>query len=64
MRNYLLISGIVFGIVALVHADRLIEKWPIQLGSWNVPMWISVVGLIGTGALSYWALRAAGSASR
>ena len=55
MRSYLLVSGILFGAVALAHLLRLIYAWPVQLGAETVPMWISVIGLVVAGALCAWA---------
>jgi len=56
-KNYCLLSGVIFGVVALAHLCRLFLHWPITLGSWQAPMWISVPGLIVPGALSVWGLR-------
>lgn len=55
MRTYLVISGVVFGAVALTHLLRLIYGWPARLGAVDVPMWISAVGLVIPGALCVWA---------
>ena len=51
-----LIAGIVFAFVALVQALRLYMAWPVMIGGWNAPMWISWVALIVAGSLSYFAL--------
>jgi len=64
MRAYLLISGMLFGVVALAHALRVIQQWPVEIAGWALPMWVSVVGFVVTGALSFWALRAASQAKR
>ena len=64
MRAYLLISGALFGVVALAHTLRLIQRWPIEVAGWALPMRVSVVGLMLTGALSFWAFRAASQAKR
>lgn len=60
MRRYMVISGAVFGAVALLHVLRLLLGWPAQVAGWVVPMWISWVALVGAGALCLWALRLAG----
>ena len=59
-RPYLLISGIVFGVVAVAHLLRVVNGWALELGPWSVPMWLSWVGSIGPAALSAWAFRLAG----
>ena len=57
MRTYLLVSGVIFGIVAVVHVLRLALGWPLIIGSWDVPQWVSVAGAIAPGVLCAWALR-------
>lgn len=55
MRTYLVVSGALFGIVALAHLLRLIYGWAVQFRAEIVPMWISVIGLVVAGALCVWA---------
>ena len=55
MRAYLLVCGLLFGTVALLHVLRLIYGWQVQIGAQVLPMWISVVGLVLAGALCAWA---------
>ena len=52
MRTYLLVSATVFGIVALVHAIRLFNGWPAQLGPVSIPLAASWLGVLVPGALS------------
>ena len=59
MRAYVLISGIVFGVVALVHGARLVQDWPVQIAGWSVPIWVSWAGIFAAGALCLWAFRLA-----
>ncbi len=33
-RAYLVISGIIFGVVAVLHLLRLVNDWSFQLGPW------------------------------
>jgi hypothetical protein len=40
------IAGIIFLIMAVIHAYRLVRHFPITVGSHSVPMWCSWVGLI------------------
>ena len=57
-RNlYLIISGTIFGLVALLHLARVVFNWQAQVGGWTVPFWISWGGLVGAGILSIWAFR-------
>jgi hypothetical protein len=57
MKPYHLVSGIIFGVVALVHLLRLINQWPLILGPWSAPMSISWVAFIIAGYLSVWSFR-------
>ena len=59
MRAYLLVSGVIFGAVALLHILRLSLNWSVDLAGWAVPFWFSWIGLIVAGALCIWAFRLA-----
>ena len=50
---FLVTAGIVFSLVALLHALRLLKRWPVTIGGWRVPTWISWVALAGAGFLAY-----------
>lgn len=56
-KRYFLVSGTIFGLVALLHCIRAINQWPFELGLWMVPVWISWLGFVAAGALSVWAFR-------
>ncbi len=58
MRHaYLLISGTLFALVALAHLVRIVNGWPIAVGEWPVPLWVSWIGTGVPAALSVWAAR-------
>jgi phosphoglycerol transferase MdoB-like AlkP superfamily enzyme len=63
-RAYLLITAVIFSLVALLHLVRIIFGWNAMLGSWSVPMWLSWVALIVTGALAYFGFSLATQSSR
>ena len=63
-RAYQLISGTVFGVVALGHLLRVVNGWTLVIGSWLVPMWISWLGTLGPAILCVWAFRSASRAER
>ena len=54
-QAYFLVSGIIFGVVALLHALRLAFRWQVRLRSQEIPIWFSGVGLIGATGLCVWA---------
>ena len=60
MRTYTLLTGVIFGVLALAHVARLFLDWPVQVAGWAVPTWLSWIAIIATGALSVWAFRLAG----
>ena len=64
MRAYIWISGTLFGAIALVHALRLLQGWPVEVAGRIVPIWISGVGLLVAGTLFIWAFRVCGQAEK
>jgi hypothetical protein len=46
------ISGVFFAAVAVLQLLRLIYAWPAQIGTFVVPMWLSVVAVLVAAALS------------
>jgi hypothetical protein len=54
---YLLISAVIFALVAILHLVRLISHWSVQIGAFAVPLWGSWLGLFIASALSIWAFR-------
>jgi hypothetical protein len=58
MRDtYRLVSGIVFGIVALIQLVRAFNEWPVQIGPFAVPVAFSWIAFVVAGALCVWAFR-------
>jgi len=56
-KLYFILSGVLFGLIALTHLLRLVYQTPAQLGSWPVPFWLSWLALIVPGFLCVWGLR-------
>ena len=61
-KRYCVISGILFTLVAVAHLLRIVYGWPVLIGDYGAPMWMSWVGLIIPGGLAVWAFRIAGKA--
>jgi hypothetical protein len=57
--TYALVSGVIFGVVALIQAIRAFNEWPVQVGPFAVPLWFSWIALIVAGSLCVWAFRSA-----
>ena len=53
-KAFLKIAAAIFGVVAVVHLVRILAGWPIVIDGWTVPMWVSWIGLIVSGGLSYY----------
>ncbi len=59
MRAYEIVSGVVFGVVAVAHALRAARAWAIQVDAWSIPVWASWVMALAAAGLSIWAFRRA-----
>jgi hypothetical protein len=55
-RAYFAITAIIFGLVAVIHLLRVLNQWPLLLGQWSIPMWMSWLGAVVTCLLCIWAL--------
>jgi hypothetical protein len=58
-KTFSVVAGAIFALVALVHLSRIYMGWPVVIGSWTLPMWVSWIGLVVAGGLSYFGLRLA-----
>lgn len=54
VRNYLLLSGAIFGLIALIQFGRVIVNFPVMLDAWLVPRAVSVLLGFAAAALSGW----------
>lgn len=52
-KQYNLVVGTVFLIVALVHLLRALMGWEILIGGFIVPLWASWLAFVVAGTLSY-----------
>jgi len=59
-NKYNLVSGTVFGIVAIAQAVRAISRWPVHIGTFEVPVWFSWIAVVVAGSLCVWAFRSRG----
>ena len=55
-RTFTIIASAIFGVVALLHVLRIFLGWPAVIGGWTVPMWLSWIGLVVAGGLSYFGI--------
>lgn len=52
-RTYLLIAGVVFGIVAAAHLIRVFTGIDVAIAGWSIPLWLSWIGTAASAYLSY-----------
>lgn len=52
-RTFSLITAILFLLIALLHALRLLRGWQVTIGDIVVPVWVSWIGLAIAGYLGY-----------
>lgn len=52
-RVYLLTAGVIFTIVALAHLWRLFSSASLVIVGWEVPLWLSWIGVMITAYLAY-----------
>ncbi len=58
MRSkYVVVSGVLFGILAVAQAVRALNQWPVHVGGFDVPVWVSWVAVVVAGSLCVWAFR-------
>lgn len=55
--KYVVVSGVIFGVVAVVQAVRALNQWPVHVGGFDVPVWVSWVAMVVAGSLCVWAFR-------
>jgi hypothetical protein len=58
-KLYMMISGVIFGAVAILHLLRVVNGWALVLGPWSIPMGVSWLGTIFPALLCIWAIRMA-----
>ena len=56
-RIYIVVSGLIFGIIACFHSLRIAQGWEIVLGPRTVPKWASWLGAILPALLCIWAFK-------
>ncbi len=58
-KLYLLISGAIFCVVAMLHLLRMLNQWSFIVEQWAIPLWVSWVGVVIPASLAIWAVRLA-----
>ncbi len=58
-RTFSLVTAVLFFLIALLHAARLLRGWHVIIEGAVVPMWISWIGLAIAAYLAYQGFRLA-----
>jgi len=56
-KTFSLVVGLIFLLIAVMHALRLALKWEVLLNGWSVPMWVSVIAIVITAYLAFESLK-------
>ena len=56
-NKYVVASGAVFGVVAVLQAVRALYQWPLHVGTLEIPVWASWIAVVVAGGLCVWAFR-------
>jgi hypothetical protein len=54
MRAYLLLTTVLFSIIALVHLMRFALGWTAVVGTWTVPLSVSLFAIVICVLLAFW----------
>ena len=56
-KNYCVVSGVLFSLVAIAHLLRIVYGMSIQVDEYLVPMFVSWIGLLVQAGLAFWSFR-------
>jgi hypothetical protein len=59
-KNYVAVSGVVFGFIAVAQIARALARLPLHVGTVEVPVLASSVAAVVAGGLCIWAFRSQG----
>ena len=59
-RRYIVVSGTFFGVLAVLQAVRVLNQWPVRVGTIEIPVWASSIAMVVVGGLCVWAFRSRG----
>lgn len=52
-KDYIQVTGLIFGVIAVLHVLRLILGWDANIGGYTVPIWVSFVAALIALYLAY-----------
>jgi hypothetical protein len=51
---YAAVSALIYAIVSVMHVVRLINRWPVVIGPYNISMNVSWAALVVAGLIAIW----------
>lgn len=57
LKSFFITAGVIFLLIALLHAVRIFYGWEAVIGGVKVPTWVSWIALVISSYLSYAGLR-------
>ena len=55
-KAYLIVSTIIFAVVAVMHLLRLVLGWSVVLGMTSIPLWVSLLAVLVSASIAIWGL--------
>ena len=52
-KTFYSVTGIIFVVVAVMHAVRVWRGWEVVIGGWGAPSWVSILAAVVSGYLAY-----------
>ena len=52
-RPFTLIAAMIFALITVLHAYRLITQFQVTAGNHTLPLWLSIVGIVVAGILAF-----------
>ena len=53
-NSYAAVSALIYAIVSVMHVVRLINRWPVVIGPYNISMNVSWAALVVSALLAIW----------
>jgi hypothetical protein len=58
-NSFFIVTGSLFGLIAIVQILRLVFRWPVRIASFEMPFGASWIAFLVAGGLCVWAFRLA-----
>ena len=56
MKNYLIVSTLLFTLIGIIHLIRFTLGWQAEIGTWMVPLWASLLAVVVCGGFAAWGM--------